>query len=58
MSSACFQNSPSLALGSIVGDRNYHSPKTTEELAKSMGVDLLAPTPPRKEILLPEGVPC
>jgi hypothetical protein len=28
--------------GLIIGDRNYHSPKTTEHLA-SMGVELLAP---------------
>jgi hypothetical protein len=25
-----------------VGDRNYHSPKTKEELVRSMGVELLA----------------
>ena len=29
--------------GLLVGDRNYHSPKTNEELARSMGVKLLAP---------------
>ena len=29
--------------GLIVGDRNYHSPKTKEELARSGGVELLAP---------------
>jgi hypothetical protein len=29
--------------GLAVGDRNYHSPKTKEELARGMGVELLAP---------------
>lgn len=29
--------------GLAVGDRNYHSPKTKEELARSGGVELLAP---------------
>ena len=29
--------------GFAVGDRNYWSPRTKEELAKSMGVELLAP---------------
>jgi hypothetical protein len=33
--------------GLIVGDRNYHSPKTREELA-SMGVELLAPHSSKK----------
>jgi Transposase DDE domain len=33
--------------GLIVGDRNYHSPKTREELA-SMGVELLAPYSSKK----------
>ena len=44
--------------GIVVGDRNYHSPKTTEELA-TMGVELLAPysskkrdPPPRRSALL------
>jgi hypothetical protein len=41
--------------GLIVGDRNYHSPKTTEELA-GMGIELLAP--PKSEIPLLKGVPC
>jgi hypothetical protein len=44
--------------GLIVGDRNYHSPKTKEELA-GMGVELLAPysskkrdpTPPKSAFL-------
>jgi hypothetical protein len=31
------------ARGIAVGDRNYHSPKTREELARSRGVELLAP---------------
>src|SRR5215218_10588757 len=35
--------------GFALGDRNYWSPETREELAKSMGVELLAPYPaPRK----------
>ena len=34
--------------GLIVGDRNYHSPKTSEELARSMGVELLAPYSSKK----------
>jgi len=33
--------------GVVVGDRNYHSPKTNEELA-SMGVELLAPYSSKK----------
>jgi hypothetical protein len=33
--------------GLVVGDRNYHSPKTTEELA-GMGVELVAPYSSRK----------
>lgn len=33
--------------GLIVGDRNYHSPKTTEELA-GMGIELLAPYSSKK----------
>ena len=33
--------------GIIVGDRNYHSPKTKEELA-SMAVELLAPYSSKK----------
>src|SRR5215208_2084121 len=46
------------ASGIVVGERNYHSPKTREELAK-MGVELLAPysskkrdPAPRKSALL------
>jgi hypothetical protein len=31
-----------LTSGIIVGNRNYHSPKTKEELARSMAVELLA----------------
>jgi hypothetical protein len=27
----------------VVGDRNYHSPKTSEELLSAMGIELLAP---------------
>jgi Transposase DDE domain len=34
--------------GIVIGDRNYHSPKTKEELAKSMGVELLAPYSSKK----------
>jgi hypothetical protein len=34
--------------GLLVGDRNYHSPKTKEELAGSMGVELLAPYSSKK----------
>jgi hypothetical protein len=34
--------------GLIVGDRNYHSPKTREELMRSMGVELLAPYSSKK----------
>jgi len=33
--------------GLLVGDRNYHSPKTKEQLA-SMGVELLAPYSSKK----------
>ncbi len=32
----------------IVGDRNYHSPETREELARSMGIELLAPYSSKK----------
>jgi hypothetical protein len=35
------------ACGVVVGDRNYHSPKTSQELA-SMGVELLAPHSSKK----------
>ncbi len=34
--------------GLIVGDRNYHSPETREELARSMGIELLAPYSTKK----------
>jgi len=34
--------------GLIVGDRNYHSPKTKEELA-TMGIELLAPYSSKKK---------
>jgi hypothetical protein len=45
--------------GIVVGDRNYHSPKTKEELAHRVWASNSWPhTPPRKEIRLPEGVPC
>jgi hypothetical protein len=33
--------------GILIGDRNYHSPKATQELA-SMGVELLAPYSSKK----------
>jgi hypothetical protein len=36
-----------LTSGIVVGDRNYHSPKTREELA-GMGVELLAPYSSKK----------
>jgi Transposase DDE domain len=39
--------------GLIVGDRNYHSPKTTEELA-DMGVELLAPYSSKKRDPAPQ----
>jgi hypothetical protein len=39
--------------GLVVGDRNYHSPKTGEELAR-MGVDLLAPYSSKKRDPNPE----
>jgi hypothetical protein len=29
--------------GVVVGDRNYHSPNTKEELLSAMGIELLAP---------------
>jgi hypothetical protein len=34
--------------GLIVGDRNYHSPKTREEELADMGVELLAPYSSKK----------
>ena len=34
--------------GLLVGDRNYHSPKTKEELANAMGIELLAPYSSKK----------
>ena len=34
--------------GIVVADRNYHSPKTKEELAQSMGIELLAPYSSKK----------
>jgi hypothetical protein len=34
--------------GLIVGDRNYHSPKTSEELMRSIGIELLAPYSSKK----------
>ena len=39
--------------GLIVGDRNYHSPKTTEELAE-MGIELLAPYSSKKRDPAPQ----
>ena len=39
--------------GLIVGDRNYHSPKTAEKLA-SMGVELLAPYSSKKRDPAPQ----
>ncbi len=46
---------PELAQGTsglLVGDRNYHSPKTRQELA-GMGVELLAPYSSKKRETLP-----
>ncbi len=40
--------------GLAVGDRNYWSPETREELAQSTGVDLLAPYRSKKRDPLPE----
>jgi hypothetical protein len=40
--------------GLLVGDRNYHSPKTKEELARSMGVELLTPYRNKKQDPTPE----
>jgi hypothetical protein len=40
--------------GLLVGDRNYHSPKTKEELVRSMGVELLAPYRSKKRDPAPE----
>ncbi len=34
--------------GLIVGDRNYHSPKTSEELMRSIGIELLVPYSSKK----------
>jgi DDE family transposase len=40
--------------GFAVGDRNYHSPETTEELARDMGVELLAPYQSKKRDPAPQ----
>ena len=40
--------------GFAVGDRNYHSPKTKEELARAMGIELLAPYRSKKRDPTPE----
>ncbi len=40
--------------GVAVGDRNYWSPEAKEELARSMGVDLLAPYRSKKRDPAPE----
>ncbi len=37
-----------LTSGIVVGDRNYHSPETKEELARMMAVELLAPYSSKK----------
>jgi hypothetical protein len=34
--------------GVVVGDRNYHSPKTKEELLSAMGIELVAPYSSKK----------
>jgi hypothetical protein len=42
---------PELAEGTsgvLVGDRNYHSPKTKKDLVRSMGIELLAPYSSKK----------
>ncbi|MDQ5828240.1 MAG: IS982 family transposase, partial [Chloroflexota bacterium] len=44
--------------GLLIGDRNYHSPKTKEDLAK-MGIELLTPYSSKKrETPLPSGARC
>jgi hypothetical protein len=40
--------------GLLVGDRNYHSPKIQQELAQSMGVELLAPYSSKKRDPTPQ----
>ncbi len=40
--------------GVAIGDRNYHSPKTKEELARNTGVELLAPYRNKKGDPTPE----
>jgi DDE family transposase len=40
--------------GLIVGDRNYWSPETKEELARGMGVELLAPYRTKKQDPAPQ----
>lgn len=40
--------------GLVVGDRNYHSPETKEDLARSMGIELLAPYRSKKHDPAPE----
>jgi hypothetical protein len=37
-----------LTSGIVIGDRNYHSPETKEELARMMAVELLAPYSSKK----------
>jgi hypothetical protein len=45
--------------GLIVGDRNYHSPRTKEELARGMGVEILGGVRGQKlDAHTPKGVPC
>ena len=43
--------------GIVIGERNYHSPKTKEELARTRASNCSRPTLPRREIPLPNGVP-
>jgi len=45
-------------LGVVIGDCNYHSPRTKEKLLGTMGVEFLAPSPPRSEIRPRRGAPC
>jgi hypothetical protein len=40
--------------GFVIGDRNYWSPETKEELARAMGVELLAPYRSKKRDPTPE----
>jgi hypothetical protein len=43
-----------LSCGFALGDRNYHSPKTKEKVARSTGIELLAPYRSNKRDPAPE----